>query len=257
MYTPQEHECSIFNSDFVASFETNKNIDDRVLEISNAFGSFFQVPFMETQKITNINIDINSNPSIVRHVGISKHNHSNIKISQNSLVFSTKYNYTDTFTKNHIKAYLHDRLSTLVPIIEKEKLAHYGVILNIFCEMDEASILGYIKEQSGVKFVRENTSKVKLYYSLLVNNDFFVNITLSKDLKQEHSGSGILIDGKLNDPINVTTITKHGIGLIIDFNNKPIIRTGKQLSFENFYETLFAIIEKNSLQNYLSGEVLS
>jgi hypothetical protein len=230
------------NIQFVAVYNRNLSVRERVFEYEKGLNKFFKQPFR------TIPIPDSEEPSFPRFEAISEKD--NLSVSQERLSFSSfLMGLTDS---KKVKEIIDNRIESLKPLVRKEGIQFIGLIIDL--------ISYYEKTEEIFEIIKENTKatasmlpdlvEFSLFYATPLRDKFFLNINNQKVEEKK-----IIIKNGIqhNDPE-----IKYGLKQTIDLNSRYSFNQGKvfdEKTFEELSEIAFNMINEKSIEDFLSGRI--
>lgn len=226
-------EFKIINSKVVFNYETNFSIRKRVFEFEESLQHLFVTPF------PTVPVPDNVDPNIPRFEANSTNRHSKLQVGPIYTNLITEYDSQFNTDYETIKSYLTERIELLSNLLDSEKHTYIGYVLSIVYELEEVN--DFMKKNTGLNAIKENTVDIHIYYSFPVKNNYFLNIKINKVTLQDSEGR-----------------ERFGIGVEVDINSKYSLRRGIEFNrsmFASALSTLFNIVGNNKLVNYANGDI--
>lgn len=229
---------NIVLSQIVFEYEQNLSIRKRVFDYEERLKDFFKVPFQV------INVPENIDNSIPRFQSASIYGHSNLVATPIMLQLTTTYDKDYQTNLENIKTYITPRINALKDLVNDEALLYIGFIVEMSFKEPSNGVNEFLRINTGATAVRDDTLDFHLNYARPYKNLYYINITCAKYFEE-------------NNP--KTNSFNNGISIRLDINSKYHFRIGKKFEpifFEEVFNTSFNIIQNNTLQQYLKGEIL-
>jgi len=232
-----------FNVQFVAVYERNKNVRERIFEYEKALKSHFKNPF----RSHSIPDDVDPNyPRFDAESG-----YESLSVNQERLTYSNNIKGLNESIK--IREIVSKRINILKTLLLKEKISFIAYIIELHNILEnENDIFRLFKEGTQAKPLDlENLKEFSIFYAKPHKNEFFLNINCAR--YEQHT---VKIQ---RDEIPSEENKKSGISIVIDLNTRYLFNKKQPFYPELFNELeneTFEIISKNELKNYLSGEIL-
>lgn len=230
------------SSQIVIAYSRNMEIRKRVFEFEEALGEKFKTPFRTAA------IPDEFDPNIPRFESQSKHNHSQLKVSQNRISLAT--NFDGKLEEDKIKDYLLEKRKSISNLVDSENVNFIAYVLEIIYIIEEEAINPLLKKHTGAKAINDDCKDFTILYSGVFKEVFYLNIVCSKFTERE-----LLVDSSSGN-LKETKKTRQGISVKVDLNTKHYFE--KNSKFDNHLydlleETVFEIIKEKELKDYLTG----
>lgn len=228
---------------FVAVYELNKRIREKVFLYEKALKDHFRNPF----KVVAISDE--EDPNIPRFEAIESK--SNLTVNQVRLSYTENFENLNDVSK--LKQIISKRVSTLQPLLSSEKIQFVAYIAIVkYPFQDNSEIFNLFREKTEAKPASlKGLMEFSIFYAKPYKENYFLNINCAR---YEESSFEIKAGTKTLREID----KKFGIEIAVDINTR--FRHNKkepfyELLIEELENDLFDIVSKNNLDNYLSGGI--
>jgi hypothetical protein len=228
---------------FIVFYERNTKIREQVFDYENALKIFFKNPFRV------ISVPNEEDPNIPRFEAVE--GKDQIQVNQVRLTFTSFFDGISDIEL--VRKAIGSRINALRPIILKEKVQFIAFIIEMreyFQNKEE--IFTLFKEHTQAKATKlSNLLEYSQFYAIPFQKNYYLNVSCAK------------IDEKIVE-LKLGQAPKHkedksGINVVLDLNTKFRL-INKQAFYEGLINevegTIFELIMKNKLNNYLSGELV-
>lgn len=237
-------EKQLRSSQIVIAYSRNLGIRKKVFDFEEALADEFKTPFRTVAVPDEID------PNIPRFESQSKHNHSQLQVSQNRISLGT--NFDGKLDRQAIKEYLTSKRKSISNLAKSENIHFTAYVLDLAYILPEEEINDILKKNTGAFAVDKNCRDFTLLYSRVYKENYYLNITCSKFSEKE-----IIIDPE-NNQVRETENIRHGISIKVDLNTKYYFEKSSKFDNDLYYsleEILFDLINKKELNDYLKGNI--
>lgn len=237
-------ETQLRSSQIVITYSRNLGIRKKVFEFEEALGEEFKTPFR------TVAIPDEIDPNIPRFESQSKHNHSQLQVSQNRISLAT--NFDGKLNKDDIRDYLINKRRSISKLAESENINFIAYVLDLAYIFPKEEINSLIQKNTGAFAVNEDCRDFTFLYSREYNENYYLNITCSKFSEKE-----VVVEPK-NNQIRETDNVRHGISVKVDLNTKYYFEKNSKFNdhlYSSLEEEVFDLINKKELTDYLKGNI--
>lgn len=239
----------ISSSQLIFVFDRNLDIRKRVFEFEEQLSVYFKTPF------NILNIADNEDGNIPRFEAISHNGHSRIQVTQYRINLTTGYSQDFGKDFNKVKQYLFERRELLKNLVNKEKNQFFAYVMELAFPGDGKEINSQLKSGTGAMAIGDSMIDFTMLYSQPFKDNFYINVKCSKyNLKKFKIENRNVIRKE-------DSSYEQGIAIAIDLNTKRhFIETNSannDILLSELENEIFSIVELNSLQSYLNGNLIT
>lgn len=237
------HSFATHRIQLISVYERNSDIRKRVFEFEKELAPFLRKPYKM------LAVPDNENPEIPRFEAVDQK--CNLSVNQVRTTFTQVFDQGTTI--DLAKDLFQKRIDILKPLMMKEKLHFIAIIFDLkYYFNDNIEIFDIFKQFTNASVTKKtDIVEFSLFYARPFLDRYFLNVSNSRFEEVE-------INLKLREQVAEKKSKKLGIGVTLDMNTKLSFQN--KLSFEEklFQEItnhIFEVVNKKSLENYLSGDI--
>ena len=237
-------EKQLRSSQVVITYSRNLGIRKKVFDFEEALGDEFKTPFRTVAVPDEID------PNIPRFESQSKHNHSQLQVSQNRISLAT--NFDGKLDKQSIRNYLTSKRKSISNLAKSENIHFTAYVLDLAYIFSKEEINEILKKNTGAFAIDKDCRDFTLLYSRVYKENYYLNITCSKFSEKE------IIVKPENNQVRETKNIRHGISVKVDLNTKYYFEENSKFDnnlYSSLEEILFGLVNKKELTDYLKGNI--
>lgn len=241
-----DKKLHIANSQIIFSYDRNLSVRRRLFEFEDYLKGEFKTPFR------SVAIPDEIDPNIPRFESQSLNNFSKLQVSQNRIILATSYNDAYKYDFLKVKEYINNKCSLLSSLAKKENINFIAYIVELGLHMDVSQINSFLKDNTGVKAIKDGCRDFSLFYSQEHLEKFYLNIKCSKFTEKE------LIFHKESKTLRPTENIKYGISTLLDINTRLYFEKNKKFDeslYSKIEEETFNIINTKNIKDFLQGNI--